>query len=105
MSKKLKVLEKQLATLRSYFLPDPFDPLGNYPNASRVQAHTRAYLVLAHAELETFLEEWAKDLARACEIAWDSSRKVNAPMAFLLTSGTDRLVIPEKLGAADISMQ
>ncbi|WP_307510600.1 HEPN domain-containing protein [Variovorax sp. W1I1] len=49
-----------------------------------MQAHTRAFLVLAHAEIETYLELWAKELARAAERAWTNSQRISKPLAFLL---------------------
>jgi hypothetical protein len=59
-SRQLKNLEREISVLRDQFLPDVFDPLGVYPNPTRVQAHTRAFLVLSHAEIEAYLEDWAK---------------------------------------------
>ena len=69
-SRRWKALSRQLEELRRQFLPTAFDPLGNYPKPLRVQAQTRAFLVLSHAELESFLEEWAKDIAQAAEGLW-----------------------------------
>ena len=98
VSRRWKLLKLQIDNLRKQFLPNPFNPLGQYPNGRRVQAYTRAFLVLSHAEIETYLEDWAKDLARASEKAWTSPRKrVTMPMAFLLTSVAKRIEIPRTL--------
>src|SRR5688572_5338225 len=99
MSKRLSALKKEIESLRNLFLPDPFNPLGSYPNAKRVQAHTRAFLVLSHAEFETYFEEWAKEIARACEIIWTKSQRVTTPLAFLLSWSDERLVPPETLSS------
>jgi len=93
-SKRWKDLEREIGALRKHFLPDPFNPLGSYANSTRVQAHTRAFLVLSHAEIECYLEEWAKEIARASEVVWNSSRKVTAPLAFLLSTLAERLEVP-----------
>ena len=80
--------------MRKHFLPDPFHPLGTYRRPARVQAHTRAFLVLSHAEVESYLEEWAKDVMRASQDAWTTSRRITAPLAYLLSSSDSRLRIP-----------
>jgi len=94
MSKRWKQLKREIGTLRKQFLPDPFDPLGVYPKSIRVQAHTRAFLVLSHAEIESYLEEWAKEIARASEVVWLSSGKITEPLAFLLATLAQRIEIP-----------
>jgi HEPN superfamily RiboL-PSP-like protein len=99
MSKRLTALKKEIESLRKLFLPDPFDPLGSYPNTRRVQAHTRAFLVLSHAEFETYFEEWAKEVARASETIWTKSQRVTTPLAFLLSWSEERLVPPETLSS------
>jgi hypothetical protein len=96
-SKRLKDLYKEIGRLRKQFLPDPFDPLGDYANQGRVQAHTRAFLVLSHAEVESYLEEWAKEIARASEVIWQSSSKITTPLAFLLGTTAERISLPNTL--------
>lgn len=97
-------MNRAIGVLRDQFLPDPFDPLGVYPDAARVQAFTRAFLVLSHAEVESYLEDWAKDIARASEVVWTASTRMSEPMAFLVAALSERIVIPTKLmapGATD----
>src|SRR5262249_33749727 len=53
---------------------------------TRVQMHTRAFLVLSHAEIETFLEDSAKSIVKACQTIWDRRKRVSAPLAFLISS-------------------
>jgi len=93
-SKRWKDLRREIATLRRHFLPDPFEPLGVYAKSNRVQSHTRAFLVLSHAEIESYLEEWAREIARACEAVWTSSGKVTKPLAFLLATLSERIEVP-----------
>lgn len=96
-SKRLKDLKRQIGTLRKHFLPNPFDPLGRYSDQSRSHAHTRAFLVLSHAEVETYFEDWAKEIARACEVVWTSSGKITEPLGFLLSTLSERVEIPMTL--------
>lgn len=86
MAKSANLLsaEKEVKALRAHFLPKRFDITGTYPNPLRVQAQTRAFVVLVHAEVETYLEIWAKDICQAAERLWNSSQKVSTPLAFLL---------------------
>ena len=81
--------------MRKQFLPRKFDPLGQYPRPARVQAHARAFLVLCHAEIESYLEGWAKEIARASEVVWSKSGKVTKPLAFLMATLSERIKVPE----------
>ena len=96
-SRRWNDLKRQVDTLRKHFLPDPFHPLGSYSDATRVQAHARAFLVLSHAEIETYLEEWAKEIARACERVWTSSSRITGPLTFLLATLSERIEVPTTL--------
>lgn len=100
MSKRLTVLTTEIRRLRQLFLPDPFDPLGVYADSARVQAHTRAFLVLSHAEFESYFESWAKELAAASELVWKKFRRVTPPLAFLLSWNQERLAPPASFAAA-----
>lgn len=82
------------------FLPPSFNALGVYPHSTRVQAHTRAFLVLSHAEIESYLEGWAKEITRSCENVWSSSKRVTKPLAFLLVSISERIEAAQTLTEA-----
>jgi hypothetical protein len=96
-STRWKGLGTEIAVLRKQFLPDPFDPLGNYADSNKVQALTRAFVILSHAELESYFEGWAKELAGAAEKVWKSSQRVTAPLAFLLATVGDRIIVPQSV--------
>lgn len=87
----------EIEALKGYFLPAQFDPLGIYFNNDLVQAQTRAFLVLSHAEIESYLEEWAKDIARTAEKLWREHNKVSIPLASLVATIGERVSIPPKL--------
>lgn len=101
-SKRWRTLRREIDSLRKHFLPDSFHPLGTYSKQTRVQAHTRAFVVLCHAEIESYLEEWAKEIARACETMWTSSQKITEPMAFLFVTLADRLEVPSTLSGPNV---
>ena len=90
-SRRWKGLRREVETLRRQFLPDPFDPLGIYANATLTQARTRGFLVLSHAEVESYLEEWAKEIARAADVVWSASGRVSTPLVFLLGTLGERI--------------
>jgi hypothetical protein len=94
-------MAREVESLRKNFLPDPFDPIGVYPNAARVQANARAFLVLSHAEVESYLEDWAKEIARAAESVWAAGSRLTPPLSFLLTAMGERLTVPDTLGGQD----
>jgi hypothetical protein len=78
--------QSQVELLRKQFLPAAFDPLGNYKNPTLVQAHARAFLLLTHAEFESYLEASAKSIARASETVWTKSRRATPPLTHLWAS-------------------
>lgn len=93
-SKRLKALEREISLLRAHFLPVTFDPLGTYPEAPKVQSRARAFLVLVHAEIESFFEEWAKEIARASEELWKTKSRASAPFNFILATHAEQLTVP-----------
>jgi hypothetical protein len=96
-SKHWNDLHRQVADLRRQFLPPVFNSLGSYPDGPRVHAHTRAFLVFSHAEIESYLESLAKEIARTTEEAWKKSQKITEPLAFLIATRAERIAIPPKL--------
>jgi hypothetical protein len=96
-SKRWKHLKVEIETLRTQFLPSSFDPLGVYEDPTRVQAHSRAFVVLSHAEIESYVEEWAKDIVRSSEIIWHASSRIAQPLQFLLATLGQRIQVPPTL--------
>jgi hypothetical protein len=101
-------LSKQIEELRYQFLPPTFDPLGVYADGPRVQAHARAFLIFSHAEIQSYLEGLAKEIAKTAEAAWLGSQKLTAPLAFMIATMGERIVVPQKLlkqGTNDVPTQ
>jgi hypothetical protein len=96
-SKRLKDLRRQVEELRGHFLPTNFNSLGSYPDMPRVHSHTRAFLVFSHAEIESYFEGWAKDIARATEDVWKNTHRITEPLAFLIATLSERVNVPEQL--------
>lgn len=69
-SKRLRSLQKDLRELRFHLLPKKFNPTGSYANC--IFSRTIAYRVLAHAEIEAYLEDRTVEVVRAALYAWDS---------------------------------
>ena len=80
-SKRFRILEQELKKLRKYFLPRQFDPQGNY--SERQIALATAYLVLAHAEIESYLEDRVLDLARSAVKIWKEKKKTTQVLVYL----------------------
>jgi hypothetical protein len=87
--------------LRKHLLPKAFDPLGNYKDFARIQSRTRSFLVLSHAEIETYLEQSAKDIAKASETLWKSKERIARPLAHLLVAIGGKMQAPDKIHSTD----
>jgi len=61
-------LLKRLDTLRQNFLPKDFSPIGQYE--AREHDLARGYVLLVHAEIESYLEDRATDVANSAEKRW-----------------------------------
>jgi hypothetical protein len=55
LSARFKEMRSRLKELRKHMLPTTFSPTGNY--TERQQDHARGYRLLAHAEIEAYLED------------------------------------------------
>ena len=82
MSEQFDRLEEQLSDLREYLLPKDFDPTGDYPQ--EVITRAIAYRVLAHAELESYVEERAKKVVQKALNSWKSNQSAGRVLMGLL---------------------
>ena len=84
--------------MRTIFLPEEFDPTGTYPDEQATR--TFAFRLLAHAEIEGFLEERAKVLARTALTGWRNSRQSSTSLVALMAfSGLEHRPPPNTLFA------
>ncbi len=81
-SQRYRDFVKRLYELRRCFLPEEFDPLGNYDDDVLMKAS--AYIVLAHAEIESFIEDRAKETALAAIKSWKEHKKANCALIGLI---------------------
>ena len=90
------VLEARVELLRKLFLPDEFDPTGSYSDEQTTR--TFAFRLLAHAEIEGFLEDRAKELAKIALAGWRTSRRPSTTLVALMAfSGLDHRPPPPTL--------
>src|SRR5487761_235660 len=66
-SRRFRALEKRVDALRSHFLPR-FSPIGQY--TPRQYDLTSAYVLLVHAEIESYLEDRAREVALRAQVSW-----------------------------------
>lgn len=71
VSTRFRALQRRLSELRKYMLPSTFSPTGIY--SSRQQDRARGYRVLAHAEIESYLEDMARESVTDAIRCWKSS--------------------------------
>lgn len=75
-------LKQSITDLAVSLLPGKPLPTGNYASAELVKA--RAYVVLSHAEIESYIEGVAKALLKRFERKWQKTSRVNAVATLLM---------------------
>jgi hypothetical protein len=80
-SDKFITLKTQLDRLKDEFLPE-ISPTGSYSESQL--SRTAAYRVLAHAEIESYLEERAWEVVQNAKTIWDKSSKNTRTLICLL---------------------
>lgn len=81
-SQRYRDLVESLCELRNCFLPEEFDPLGNYDDEALLK--TSAYIVLAHAEIESFIEDRVEEAALAALKSWKEHRTATSVLIGLV---------------------
>jgi hypothetical protein len=80
-SDKFITLRTQLNRLKDEFLPE-ISPISSYSESQL--SRTAAYRVLAHAEIESYLEERAWTIVIDAKTAWDTTGKTTRTLICLL---------------------
>lgn len=83
-SHQFRQLRAELRRLRSHFLPKQWDPTGSY--SERKLDRARAYRILAHAEIESFIENILIDIVDREFQKWRNSKIPNYVMICLMTA-------------------
>lgn len=81
-SRRFKQLVKRLGELRAHLLPPKFSPTGQYSDKDYDLA--RAYLVLAHAEIEAYCEDRGRRVAQVAHQLWKRKGRHSATLMGLL---------------------
>lgn len=81
-SPRFMELRRRLADLRRHMLPANFSPTGDY--SDRQLDRARGYRLLAHAEIEAFIEDITLATAKAAVSDWSNSKKPSNVILCLL---------------------
>jgi hypothetical protein len=76
-SSRFRDLEGRIKELKRLLLPSKFDPTGTYKHPLRVTTRALSFRVLAHAEVETYLEDRVLEVATTALQAWETQRFVS----------------------------
>ena len=82
LSSRYRGLRSRLRELRNHFLPRSFDPTGTY--TERQIDRARAFRLLAHAEIEWYLEEIVVETANTAFDAWRQRGIITEPMVAMV---------------------
>ena len=93
-SKSFRDLRARIRELRSHFLPKRFDDTGTY--TKRQIDRVRAFRVLAHAEIEWYLEEIVVDTANKAFEAWKQHGRITKPLVAMVAYSNARLTAVPK---------
>jgi hypothetical protein len=80
-SARFRTLTKELTRLKNQFLPK-INPIGLY--SDRQLSRTLAYRVLAHAEMESYLEDRAWEVVQDAKRVWDNTGKTRLTLVSLV---------------------
>ena len=83
-TKLLNDLQKRLSYLRNSMLHKKFDALGNYDDQTILL--TEAYILLVHAEIESYIETVCHDLIKHVAKQWADESKTSPTLFCLLAS-------------------
>lgn len=98
-SPEYRALQHRIVELRAHFLPQRFHPTGDYTD--RQLDRTGAFIILAHAEIEFFLESIVVETAKNAADAWISRKLMTEPLVSMLAYCDNQNSIPPKLQGPD----
>lgn len=97
-STHLAQLREQIDVLERHLLPSKFDATGTYEDRDAVTVRTLAFVVLAHAEIESYFENRIIEIAKAAWQSWKEARHLSrVACALLAFCGREMNAPPESL--------
>lgn len=91
--------------LRDALLPSVFDPTGTYAEAQAVHLRSVSFRVLAHAEIEAYLEDIALELLEAAWTAWTKRGIPSVTgIALLAFSGREHALPPSASSTPNVEL-
>jgi hypothetical protein len=82
LSRRLRRVITRIGVLEDHFLPKVFSLSGQY--TKRQRDHTKAYLVLVHAELESYFEDRARYIADRAQERWNNHGECTPALSRML---------------------
>lgn len=93
-------LESQLGALRTHLLPAKFEETGIYEDEERVATAALGYRVLAHAEVEAYIEDRVLEAVSRARAAWENGQYVSrVTLCLIAFCGKDMALPPPSLEA------
>src|SRR5690554_4327391 len=84
VSTRFKEMRTRLKELRRHLLPAKFSPTGEY--SDRQLDRARGYRLLVHAEIESYLEDVAREVATKAIQEWSNNKKPSTILLSFLAS-------------------
>ena len=100
-SDRYQELRSRIDKMREHLLSAvEISETGSYEDADKVAILSLSFRVLAHAEIESYLEDRVVGIAKAALASWKSSNHISRPLLYLLAfSGNHMKKPPESLEA------
>lgn len=94
MNARFDAVRKRILSLERCYLSSDVNPLGEY--SQEQQDNARAYVLLSHAEIESFLEEMSLQAGEAAVSFIKSGKYNDLTMRYLYHAGCDAVVSKQK---------
>ncbi len=99
-SKYLTLLNRQSSLIEKAFIDFSYDATGNYSKTQLL--HAAAYILLTHAEIETYIEERVHELLRLADRRWKSGRKTSRTLMAVCTYFSGDMQLAKKHSSNDL---
>lgn len=97
-SQRFQQLSSRIAELQIHLLPAEFSDIGDYEHADQVTVRALSYRVLAHAEIEAYLEDRVVEIAKEAIKSWKQRGHLSRSLLYLVAfSGREMRRPPESL--------